>query len=109
MDREVLKNRMKSLGISLGIFLLISFVFPFFSEIRMFVLIYAISSEVIRFVIRESNWEIISKVGTTILIVLLSIGCVILTDYPERLEKNCIILISLTTTIELGIMVWRQK
>ena len=109
MDREVLKCRMKSLGISLGVWLIVSIFVPFLAVIRVEVMIWVTSLELIRFVIRDSNWKLIVKIGIALLIFLLGLGCLMLTEPSNRLVEVYALMILVESIVHLLLMVRQRK
>ncbi len=109
MDRELLKSRMKSLGIGLGIWLILSIVVPFLAVIRVEVMIWVTSLELTRFVIRDSNWKLLVKIGIACLIFLLGLGCLLLTDSSKRFVEGYALVFLVTSIVDFLLMVRQQK
>ena len=109
MERELLKSRVKSLGIGLGVWLIVSFFVPFLAVIRVEVMIWVTSLELIRFVIRDSNWKLIVKIGIACLIFLLGLGCLLLTDPSNRLVEGYALVFLVTSIVDLLLMVRQRK
>ena len=109
MDRELLKSRVKSLGIGLGVWLIVSIFVPFLAVIRVEVMIWVTSLELIRFVIRDSNWKLIVKIGIACLIFLLGLGCLLLTDPSKSLVEGYALVFLVTSIVDLLLMVRQRK
>ena len=100
---------MKSLGIGLGVWLIVSFFVPFLAVIRVEVMIWVTSLELIRFVIRDSNWKLIVKIGIACLIFLLGLGCLLLTDPSNQLVEGYALVFLVTSIVDLLLMVRQRK
>ena len=109
MDRELLKSRVKSLGIGLGVWLIVSIFLPFLAVIRVEVMIWVTSLELIRFVIRDSNWKLIVKIGIACLIFLLGLGCLLLTDPSKSFVEGYALVFLVTSIVDLLLMVRQRK
>ena len=109
MDRELLKSRLTSLGIGLGVWLIVSIFVPFFAVVRVELMIWIVSMELIRMVIRDSNWKLIVKIGIALLIFLLGLGCLMLTDPSNRLVEVYALMILVESIVDLILMVRQRK
>ena len=65
--------------------------------------------ELIRMVIRDSNWKLIVKIGIALLIFLLGLGCSMLTDPSNRLVEVYALMILVESIVHLLLMVRQRK
>ena len=89
--------------------MIVSFFVPFLAVIRVEVMIWVTSLELIRFVIRDSNWKLIVKIGIACLIFLLGLGCLLLTDPSNQLVEGYALVFLVTSIVDLLLMVRQRK
>ena len=73
------------------------------------VMIWVTPLELIRFVIRDSNWKLIVKIGIACLIFLLGLGCLLLTGPSKRFVEGYALVFLVTSIVDLLLMVRQRK